>query len=123
AGLSCAALTPVAHIALGEPAQALNPGGKVLQVRGTSDQALAIVPQIGEKAPVTVVNSTNPFRLEGQKTASFEIVDALGDAPDYHCIPVGNAGNITAYWKGYREYQDAGRVTKLPAMAGFQAEG
>jgi threonine synthase len=123
AGLTCAVLIPEGHIALGKLAQALIHGAKVLQVRGNFDQALAIVRQLGEKAPVTVVNSTNPFRLEGQKTASFEIVDALGDAPDVHCIPVGNAGNITAYWKGYREYQDAGRSTKLPAMVGFQAAG
>jgi threonine synthase len=116
-------LIPEGHIALGKLAQALIHGAKVLQVRGNFDQALAIVRQLGEKAPVTVVNSTNPFRLEGQKTASFEIVDALGDAPDVHCIPVGNAGNITASWKGYREYQDAGRTTKLPAMVGFQAAG
>jgi threonine synthase len=123
AGLTCAVLIPEGHIALGKLAQALIHGAKVLQVRGNFDQALAIVRQLGEHAPVTVVNSTNPFRLEGQKTASFEIVDALGDAPDYHCIPVGNAGNITAYWKGYREYQDAGRVTRLPKMVGFQAAG
>src|SRR5437016_3020053 len=123
AGLTCAVLIPEGHIALGKLAQALIHGAKVLQVRGNFDQALAIVRQLGEKAPVTVVNSTNPFRLEGQKTASFEIVDALGDAPDVHCIPVGNAGNITAYWKGYREYQDAGRVSRLPAMFGFQAAG
>src|SRR5438874_3631231 len=123
AGLTCAVLIPEGHIALGKLVQALIHGAKVLQVRGNFDQALAIVRQLGEKAPVTVVNSTNPFRLEGQKTASFEIVDALGDAPDYHCIPVGNAGNITAYWKGYREYQDAGRITKLPRMVGFQAAG
>jgi threonine synthase len=123
AGLTCAVLIPEGHIALGKLAQALIHGAKVLQVRGNFDQALAIVRQLGDKAPVTVVNSTNPFRIEGQKTASFEIVDALGDAPDFHCIPVGNAGNITAYWKGYREYQDAGRATKLPAMVGFQAEG
>ena len=123
AGLTCAVLIPEGHIALGKLAQALIHGAKVLQVRGNFDQALAIVRQLGEHAPVTVVNSTNPFRLEGQKTASFEIVDALGDAPDYHLIPVGNAGNITAYWKGYREYQDAGRATKLPRMVGFQAEG
>jgi len=123
AGLTCAVLIPEGHIALGKLAQALIHGAKVLQVRGNFDQALAIVRQLGEKAPVTVVNSTNPFRREGQKTASFEIVDALGEAPDYHCIPVGNAGNITAYWKGYREYQDAGRTTKLPKMVGFQAAG
>jgi len=123
AGLTCAVLIPEGHIALGKLAQALIHGAKVLQVRGNFDQALAIVRELGEHAPVTVVNSTNPFRLEGQKTASFEIVDVLGDAPDVHCIPVGNAGNITAYWKGYREYQDAGRTTRLPKMVGFQAAG
>jgi threonine synthase len=123
AGLTCAVLIPEGHIALGKLAQALIHGAKVLQVRGNFDQALAIVRELGEKAPVTVVNSTNPFRIEGQKTGSFEIVDVLGDAPDYHCIPVGNAGNITAYWRGYREYQDAGRATKLPKMVGFQAAG
>ncbi|MBV9412276.1 MAG: threonine synthase [Acidimicrobiia bacterium] len=123
AGLTCAVLIPEGHIALGKLAQALIHGAKVLQVRGNFDQALAIVRELGEHAPVTVVNSTNPFRLEGQKTASFEIVDVLGDAPDVHCIPVGNAGNITAYWKGYREYQDAGRATRLPKMVGFQAAG
>jgi threonine synthase len=123
AGLTCAVLIPEGHIALGKLAQALIHGAKVLQVRGNFDQALAIVRELGERAPVTVVNSTNPFRIEGQKTAAFEIVDVLGDAPDVHCIPVGNAGNITAYWKGYREYQDAGRSTKLPAMTGFQAAG
>src|SRR5436190_14265970 len=123
AGLTCAVLIPEGHIALGKLAQALVHGARVLQVPANFDAALSIVRQLGEKAPVTVVNSTNPFRIEGQKTASFEIVDDLGDAPDFHCIPVGNAGNITAYWKGYREYQDAGRATKLPAMVGFQAEG
>src|SRR5204863_3669554 len=91
--------------------------------RGNFDQALEIVRELGDRAPVTVVNSINPFRIEGQKTSAFEIVDGLGDAPDVHCMPVGNAGNITAYWKGYREYQDAGRATRLPAMLGFQAEG
>src|SRR5207248_1291159 len=123
AGLTCAVLIPEGHIALGKLAQALIHGAKVLQVRGNFDQALSIVRELGERAPVTVVNSVNPFRIEGQKTAAFEIVDVLGDAPDVHCIPVGNAGNITAYWKGYREFQDAGRATKLPAMLGFQAAG
>lgn len=122
-GLTCAVLIPEGHIALGKLAQALIHGAKVLQVRGNFDEALAIVRSLVEHAPVTVVNSVNPHRIEGQKTAAFEIVDALGDAPDLHCIPVGNAGNITAYWKGYREYQDAGRVTRLPRMLGFQAEG
>jgi threonine synthase len=123
AGLTCAVLIPEGHIALGKLAQALIYGAKVLQIRGNFDQALDIVRELGDRAPVTVVNSINPFRIEGQKTGVFEIVDALGDAPDVHCIPVGNAGNITAYWKGYREYQDAGKCSKLPAMQGFQAAG
>jgi len=123
AGLTCAVLIPEGHIALGKLAQALIHGSRVLQIRGNFDDALKIVRELGDHAPVTVVNSINPFRIEGQKTASFEIVDVLGDAPDYHLIPVGNAGNITAYWKGYREYQDAGRLTRLPKMLGFQAAG
>ncbi|MDQ1438487.1 MAG: threonine synthase [Acidimicrobiaceae bacterium] len=123
AGLTCAVLIPEGYIALGKLAQALIHGARVLQIRGNFDDALAIVRELGDQAPVTVVNSINPFRIEGQKTAAFEIVDVLGDAPDVHCIPVGNAGNITAYWKGYREYQDAGKVSKLPRMHGFQAAG
>jgi threonine synthase len=123
AGLRCAVLIPEGHIALGKLAQALIHGARVLQVRGNFDQALEIVRELGERAPITVVNSVNPYRIEGQKTGAFEIVDTLGDAPDYHCIPVGNAGNITAYWKGYREYHDAGRATRLPRMLGFQAAG
>ena len=123
AGLTCAVLIPDGYIALGKLAQALIHGARVLQVRGNFDHALDIVRELGERAPVTIVNSINPYRIEGQKTGAFEVVDVLGDAPDVHCIPVGNAGNITAYWKGYREYQDAGRVTKLPRMLGFQAAG
>src|SRR3954471_3993041 len=123
AGLTCVVLIPEGHIALGKLAQALIHGARVLQIRGNFDEALQIVRDLGEHAPVTVVNSVNPYRIEGQKPAAFEIVDALGDAPDVHCIPVGNAGNITAYWKGYREYQDAGRITRLPRMLGFQAAG
>ena len=123
AGLTCAVLIPDGHIALGKLAQALIHGARVLQIRGNFDAALEIVRQLGDTAPVTIVNSINPYRIEGQKSGAFEIVDVLGDAPQYHCIPVGNAGNITAYWKGYREYQDAGRVTRLPRMFGFQAEG
>ncbi len=123
AGMTCAVLIPEGYIALGKLAQALIHGARVLQIRDNFDVALDIVRQLGDGAPVTVVNSINPYRIEGQKTGAFEIVDALGDAPDYHCIPVGNAGNITAYWKGYREYQDAGRVTRLPRMLGFQAAG
>jgi threonine synthase len=123
AGLTCAVLIPDGYIALGKLAQALIHGARVLQIRGNFDVALDIVRELGETAPVTVVNSINPYRIEGQKTGAFEIVDVLGDAPDVHCIPVGNAGNITAYWKGYREYQDAGRITRLPRMMGFQAAG
>ncbi len=123
AGLTCAVLIPDGYIALGKLAQALIHGAKVLQIRGNFDAALDIVRALGDSAPVTVVNSVNPYRIEGQKTGAFEIVDVLGEAPDYHCIPVGNAGNITAYWKGYREYQDAGKISKLPAMLGFQAAG
>jgi threonine synthase len=123
AGLTCAVLIPDGYIALGKLAQALIHGARVLQIRANFDVALDIVRALGASAPVTVVNSVNPYRIEGQKTGAFEIVDVLGDAPDVHCIPVGNAGNITAYWKGYREYQDAGRVTRLPQMRGFQAAG
>jgi threonine synthase len=123
AGMTCAVLIPEGHIALGKLAQALVHGATVLQVRGNFDEALAIVRRLGEKAPVTVVNSVNPFRIEGQKTGAFEIVDELGEAPDMHCIPVGNAGNITAYWRGYLEYRAAGHSTKLPRMFGFQAAG
>jgi threonine synthase len=123
AGLTCAVLIPEGHIALGKLAQALVHGAKVLQVRGNFDEALSLVRRLGDKAPVTVVNSVNPFRIEGQKTGAFEIVDALGDAPDLHCIPVGNAGNITAYWRGYLQYREAGRANTLPRMMGFQAAG
>ena len=123
AGLTCAVLIPEGHIALGKLAQALVHGARVLQVRGNFDEALAIVRALGEKAPVTVVNSINPYRIDGQKTGAFEIVDVLGDAPEVHCIPVGNAGNITAYWKGYCEYKAAGRATRLPRMLGFPGRG
>jgi threonine synthase len=123
AGLTCAVLIPDGYIALGKLAQALIHGARVLQVRGNFDEALEIVRELGERAPITVVNSINPFRIEGQKTAAFEIIDALGDAPEMHCIPVGNAGNITAYWKGYLQYRQAGRSTRLPRMVGFQAAG
>ncbi len=123
AGLACVVLIPEGHIALGKLAQALVHGAKVLQVRGNFDEALRIVREIGEREPVIVVNSVNPDRIEGQKTGAFEIVDALGDAPEAHCIPVGNAGNITAYWKGYCQYREAGASTRLPRMLGFQAAG
>jgi threonine synthase len=123
AGLACVVVIPEGHIALGKLAQALVHGAKVLQVRGNFDQALEIVRALPERAPVTVVNSVNPYRIEGQKSGAFEIIDVLGDAPDVHCIPVGNAGNITAYWRGYCEYRTAGRSTRLPRMLGFQAAG
>src|SRR4051794_19532133 len=123
AGLTCAVLIPDGYIALGKLAQALIHGARVLQIRGNFDNALEIVRELGERAPVTIVNSINPYLFFCKKKAAYEIVDVLGDAPDFHCIPVGNAGNITAYWKGYREYQDAGKTTKLPAMLGFQAAG
>jgi threonine synthase len=123
AGLRCAVLIPDGHIALGKLAQALVHGARVVQVRGNFDEALSIVRELPGRAPVVVVNSVNPYRIEGQKTGAFEIVDALGDAPDVHCIPVGNAGNITAYWRGYCEYRAAGRATRLPRLLGFQAAG
>jgi threonine synthase len=123
AGMTCGVLIPEGYIALGKLAQALVHGAKVIQVRGNFDELLTMVRRLGEKAPVTVVNSVNPYRIEGQKTGAFEIVDELGDAPDVHCIPVGNAGNITAYWRGYLEYRDAGHCTKLPRLFGFQAAG
>ena len=123
AGMTCAVLIPDGAIALGKLAQALIHGAKVLQIRGNFDQALDIVRDLPNQAPITVVNSINPYRIEGQKTGAFEIIDTLGDAPDQHFIPVGNAGNITAYWKGYREYHAAGRSTRLPQMRGFQAAG
>ena len=103
--------------------QALIHGAEVLAVRGNFDDTLKIVRAITDDYPVTLVNSLNPNRIEGQKTGSFEIVDTLGEAPDFHSIPVGNAGNITAYWRGYRQYQEAGKIKKLPKMIGFQAAG
>ncbi len=126
AGLLCAVLVPRGKIALGKLAQALVHGAKLLQIDGNFDDCLALASKLSQDYPVTLVNSVNPDRIEGQKTASFEIVDALGDAPDVHCLPVGNAGNITAYWKGYVEYSDknrGGSATKRPKMRGFQAAG
>src|SRR5204863_7224118 len=116
-------LVPTGPAALVKLSQAASQGALVLTVDGNFDQALSIVRRIAETHPVTLVNSVNPFRLEGQKTAAFEVVDQLGRAPDYHLIPVGNAGNITAYWRGYREYHRTGRMTELPRMVGFQAAG
>lgn len=122
-GLECVVLIPEGYIALGKLAQALVHGARVLQVRGNFDDALRIVRELPKRAPATVVNSVNPFRLEGQKTAAFEIVDVLGRAPDVQCMPVGNAGNITAYWRGYLQYKQTGRSQNLPRLLGFQAEG
>jgi threonine synthase len=123
AGLVCAVLVPQGKIALGKLAQALVHGAKLLQVDGNFDDCLALASKLAIDYPVSLVNSVNQFRIEGQKTASFEIVDVLGDAPDIHCLPVGNAGNITAYWQGYREYADDGTASKRPRMWGFQAAG
>lgn len=123
AKIKCVVLIPKNAIALGKLAQALIHGAKVIAVDGNFDAALKLVREISEKFPITLVNSLNPNRIEGQKTAAFEICDELNDAPDYHAIPVGNAGNITAYWKGYKEYQRIGKIRKLPRMLGFQAEG
>ncbi|MDH4229581.1 MAG: threonine synthase [Nitrospirota bacterium] len=123
AGMDVFVLIPEGKIALGKLAQAMAYGAKVIQVQGNFDQALRIVSEISASFPITLVNSINPFRLEGQKTAAFEVVDQLGNAPDYHFLPVGNAGNITAYWKGYREYRDKGLSRALPKMMGWQAEG
>jgi threonine synthase len=123
AGMRCVVLLPHGKIALGKLAQALMYGATTIAVEGNFDQALTIVRELGETGKVEVVNSINPVRIEGQKTAAFEICDALGDAPDFHFLPVGNAGNITAYWKGYREYQAAGKSDTLPRMCGWQAAG
>ncbi|NOX97277.1 MAG: threonine synthase [Nitrospirae bacterium] len=123
AGMRCVVLIPKGAIALGKLAQALVHGAQVLAVEGNFDEALTLVREITSEFPITLVNSLNPHRIEGQKTAAFEIVDDLGDAPDYQFMPVGNAGNITAYWKGYQEYHQEGKSKKLPRMMGFQAEG
>jgi threonine synthase len=123
AGIRAFVMVPKGAVALGKLSQAAIHGARVVTVEGNFDQTLTIVRQIAERHPVTLVNSVNPFRLEGQKTGAFEVCDQLGRAPDYHLIPVGNAGNITAYWRGYREYHRASRVTELPRMVGFQAAG
>jgi threonine synthase len=123
AGLLCAVVIPEGQIALGKLAQALIHGARVVPIRGNFDNALDVVRELGERPGVEVVNSVNPVRIEGQKTAAFEIVDVLGDAPHAHSIPVGNAGNITAYWRGYSEYRALGRATRSPRMLGWQAAG
>ncbi|MEW6215455.1 MAG: threonine synthase, partial [Nitrospirota bacterium] len=123
AGIKAIVLIPEGKIALGKLAQALVHGAHVIQVMGNFDKALNIVKALVEKYPITLVNSINPFRLEGQKSAAFEVCDQLGFTPKYHALPVGNAGNITAYWKGYKEYNMAKKITSLPIMLGFQASG
>jgi threonine synthase len=123
AGLTCAVLVPQGKIAMGKLAQALVHGAQLLQVEGNFDDCLALASKLAIDYPVSLVNSVNQYRIEGQKTASFEIVDVLGDAPDIHCLPVGNAGNITAYWQGYREYAADGIASRTPRMWGFQAAG
>lgn len=127
AGMTCAVLVPDGKIAMGKLSQAVAHGAEILQVAGNFDDCLTVARKLAEAYPVELVNSVNPYRIEGQKTAAFEVVDALGDAPDVHCLPVGNAGNVTAYWKGYREYtttsERPGPATRTPAMWGFQAAG
>jgi len=123
AGIKSYVIIPNGYIALGKLSQALIHGATVIAIDGNFDAALDIVKEICDNYPIELVNSLNPFRIEGQKSGAFEIVDVLGDAPDYHAIPVGNAGNITAYWKGYKEYKAAGRAKQLPKMIGFQAAG
>jgi threonine synthase len=123
AGISCVVILPAGKIATGKLLQAFAYGAKTVAIDGNFDDALRIVRELGETGDFTIVNSINPDRIAGQKTAAFEIVDELGDAPDFHLLPVGNAGNITAYWSGYREYFVSERSTKLPAMIGFQAIG
>ena len=123
AGISTIVLIPEGKIAMGKLAQAMIHGALVLQIDGNFDEALNIVKELVLRHPITLVNSINPFRIDGQKTAAFEVCDQLGRAPVYHALPVGNAGNITAYWKGYNEYKNAGRIDSLPKMLGFQAAG
>ena len=128
AGIKAFVLIPAGKIALGKLAQTLMYGAQIIQINGNFDQGMELVKEVADHAPVTIVNSINPFRIDGQKTAAFEIVDELGCAPDYHCLPVGNAGNITAYWKGYKEYStNIGTLKavtdKRPVMCGYQAAG
>jgi len=123
AGITAFVLIPEGKIALGKLAQAMMHGAKVIQIKGNFDAGMQLVKEVADHAPVTIVNSINPFRIQGQKTAAFEIVEELGAAPDYHCLPVGNAGNITAYWMGYKEYHETGMVNARPIMVGYQASG
>jgi threonine synthase len=123
ADITAFVLIPEGKIAMGKLAQAMMHGAVVIQIKGNFDDGMSIVKKIADHAPVTIVNSINPYRIQGQKTAAFEIVEELGDAPDYHCIPVGNAGNITAYWMGYKEYHKDSIAKKTPVMCGYQAAG
>lgn len=123
AGLKTYVLIPDGYIALGKLSQAMMYGAEIIAIQGNFDRALEVVREISDKYPITLVNSVNPYRIEGQKTGAFEICEALGQAPDYHFIPVGNAGNITAYWKGYKEWHKLGKIPALPKMMGFEAEG
>ena len=123
AGITAFVLIPEGKIAMGKLAQAMMYGAVIMQIRGNFDQGMALVKEVAAQAPVTVVNSVNPYRLQGQKTAAFEIIEELGRAPDYHCLPVGNAGNITAHWMGYSEYHKSGVVNAAPVMVGYQANG
>ena len=123
AGVVCAVLVPQGNIAMGKLSQAVAHGARILQVDGNFDDCLTLARDLADAYPVALVNSVNPARIEGQKTAAFEVVDALGDAPDIHCLPVGNAGNITAYWRGYTEYAATGPASRRPRMWGFQAAG
>jgi threonine synthase len=123
AGMKAYVIIPEGKIALGKLSQAMLHGAEVIQIRGNFDQALSIVREITGEYPITLVNSLNPYRIEGQKTAAFEVCDQLGEVPTHHFLPVGNAGNITAYWRGYKEYRDRGKIGSLPKMMGFQAEG
>jgi threonine synthase len=123
AGIAAFVLIPEGKIAQGKLAQAMMHGSIVIQIQGNFDDGMRLVKEVADHAPVTIVNSINPFRLQGQKTAAFEIVEELGSAPDYHCLPVGNAGNITAHWMGYSEYAENGIVNNVPVMVGYQAAG
>jgi threonine synthase len=123
AGIKAFVLIPEGKIALGKLAQAMMHGARVIQIEGNFDEALKLVREISDKYPITLVNSVNPYRIEGQTSAAYEICDALGGPPDFHALPVGNAGNISAYWKGYKKYKDAGKINSLPIMTGFQAAG
>jgi threonine synthase len=123
AGITCAVLVPKGKVALGKMAGTLVHGARVLEVQGNFDESLELAQDLAATYPVTLVNSVNPDRLEGQKTLAFEVCDVLGRAPDYHLVPVGNAGNITSHWMGYREYRDDELIDRLPALMGFQAEG